>query len=110
MKKLILFLIALIPLIGMAVELPNIRISTDGYQVPITIVCPNSTQPILLAHDGTNRVVSISAQGVLNIVAQTNQIIWGATNNAPANTTNVVKWVSVQVNGDTNSYRLPLYK
>ena len=40
----------------------------------------------------------------------TNQIIWGATNTAPANTSTPVAWISVQVSGRTNAYRMPLYQ
>jgi hypothetical protein len=110
MKRLMPFLAALVPLAGKSMDVPSVRITTDGTSPAITIVAPSGNQPILLAHDGTNRVVSISDKGVLNIAAQTNQIVWGATNTAPANTNNATKWVSVQVAGDTNAYRLPLYK
>jgi hypothetical protein len=37
----------------------------------------------------------------------TNQVTFAGTNSAPANT-NAVKWLSVQVAGETNAYRLPL--
>lgn len=47
-----------------------IKIVFDGSQVPITVVMPNATQPILLAHDGTNRTVSINSLGVLALLHQ----------------------------------------
>jgi len=53
----------------------------------------------------TNLVVT----GQLTVAGTTNQIIFGATNTPPTST-NLVKWVSVQVAGDTNVYRLGLAK
>lgn len=47
--------------------------------------------------------------GGLIISGTTNQLVFSSTNSAPANT-NAVKWVSVQLVGDTNAYRLPLSK
>ncbi len=44
------------------------------------------------------------------IVGTTNQVKFGATNTAPAQAVTVNSWISVQVNGDTAVYRLPLYK
>jgi len=112
MKKIFTLLFAALA-IGASAQttIAPIKIVSDGSQVPITVVMPNATQPILLAHDGTNRVVSINSLGVLSIAATTNQIVFGKTNSAPLNTsTNSMVWVSVQVYGDTNAYRLPLYK
>jgi hypothetical protein len=40
----------------------------------------------------------------------TNQVIFGATNTAPVNTTNPVYWISVQVAGSNNVLRLPVYQ
>lgn len=37
----------------------------------------------------------------------TNQIVFSGTNTAPASTT-IVKWVSVQIAGETNAYRVGL--
>jgi hypothetical protein len=45
---------------------------------------------------------------IINVT--TNQIVWGATNTAPANTSTPVAWISVQVSGRTNTYRMPLYQ
>ena len=42
--------------------------------------------------------------------AKTNQITFWSTNASPANITTPVKWVSVQISGETNMYRLPLYQ
>lgn len=59
----------------------------------------------------------ISTGWFSNLVAQTvtvsgttNQVSFGATNNAPANTANPAYWISVQVAGQTNQFRLPLYQ
>ena len=62
----------------------------------------------------SNQVFSVSSNGIvsgqsLSIYGTTNQIIFGLTNNPPASTT-LVLWVSVQVSGDTNIYRLGLAK
>ena len=54
---------------------------------------------------GTNSV----SGGVLILSGTTNQIVFGATNSAPAST-NVAQWTSVQVSGLTNQFRLPLYQ
>lgn len=40
----------------------------------------------------------------------TNQVVFGATNPPPANPSNVVTWISVQVAGSNNVYRVPLYQ
>lgn len=45
----------------------------------------------------------------LNLVGTTNQLVFGGTNTAPAST-NLVLWISVQVPGDTNAYRIGLAK
>jgi len=43
--------------------------------------------------------------------ATTNHVIFASTNSAPAGSSSTpIRWVSVQVNGDTNAYRLPLYR
>ena len=48
-----------------------------------------------------------AAAGAVTISGTTNQIVFGGTNAAPASTT-LIKWVSVQISGDTNIYRLGL--
>jgi len=66
--------------------------------------------------DVTNIVNQISTNSHAVIAATrlvisgtTNQIIFGATNTPPADT-NLLTWISVQVTGDTNIYRLGLAK
>ena len=89
---------------------------------PMRIV-PDVNYPAVVIHGSTNSVSqaivikneigtagSIGMKGQLSISATTNQLSFGATNSAPVNTTNIAQWVSVQVAGDTNAYRLPLYK
>lgn len=44
------------------------------------------------------------------ISGTTNQVYFGSSNSVPANTATVRKWVSVQITGETNAYRLPLYE
>jgi hypothetical protein len=53
---------------------------------------------------------NLRVPGAVFIAGTTNQIVFGATNSTPSNPTNVLKWISVQVDGDTNAYRSPLYK
>lgn len=50
------------------------------------------------------------ASGRFTIVGTTNQVKFGSTNRPPANASAVVKWISVDVAGETNAYRLPLYE
>lgn len=51
--------------------------------------------------------LSSNKVAALTITGTTNQIIFGGTNAAP-NSTNVIKWVSVRITGETNVYRLGL--
>ncbi len=48
--------------------------------------------------------------GPLTVLSATNQVTFGATASAPADPVLPAAWVSVQVAGDTNSYRIPLFK
>jgi hypothetical protein len=59
--------------------------------------------------DGTKTVYTINTNGSVSIVPTNGAIVFGGTTTAAA-ATNIVGWVGVSVNGDTNSYRLPLYK
>lgn len=54
-------------------------------------------------HSPTN-ALSVSLSGT------TNQVIFGATNTAPVTTATPATWISVQVAGSNNVYRLPLYQ
>lgn len=45
----------------------------------------------------------------MTIVGTTNQLIFGTTNSAPASVVAPTKWISVQINGEATSYRIPLY-
>lgn len=48
--------------------------------------------------------------GYLQIDSTALQIDFGATASAPADKNHVATWVAVSIAGDTNSYRLPLYR
>jgi hypothetical protein len=56
------------------------------------------------------QATGVSTANTFTIVGTTNQVKFGATNSPPANTSNIVDWVSVQVEGRTNAYRTPLYE
>lgn len=53
---------------------------------------------------------TLTIKSNLTVLGTTNQIIFGATNIAPATTATPDKWVSVQISGESTTYRLPLYK
>jgi hypothetical protein len=54
----------------------------------------------------TTNLTSLSA----TLTGTTNQVTFGGTNSAPVNAGAPVRWISVQVTGFTNAYRLPLYQ
>jgi lysophospholipase L1-like esterase len=62
------------------------------------------------ATTGNVQATGVSTANTFTIVGTTNQVKFGATNSPPANTSNIVDWVSVQVEGRTNAYRTPLYE
>ena len=73
-----------------------------------TTVAGNS--PIFsIQNNGTNKVI-FNGSGALALAGTTNQIIFGATNTAPVSSVAAAKWISVQVSGFTNAYRIPLYE
>lgn len=115
MKKLISIL-AIIPVVCVAQGFVHdvvtpIRINGgDGNNSLIKMVSPNQSAPFITASDGTNTIYSVNANGSVLLAATTNVVTYGGTNSAPVNTTNAAVWISVAVKGDTNSYRLPLYK
>ena len=114
MKKLYVFLCLVLGFVAVAqfTTLPQaIRIVAD------------KVNPAFVIHGTTNQIASyftiktengqlfnITSNGVPFSSATTNQMLFAGTNSAPTNTSNPVVWISVQVNGDTNAYRLPLYK
>ena len=114
MKKLISIL-AIIPAVCLAQGFVHdvvtpIRINTgDGNNSEIKIFGTNQNVPFIQIL-GTNTIYAVNPDGSIVTAATTNIVTYGGTNTAPANTTNVAAWVSVAVKGDTNSYRLPLYK
>lgn len=56
------------------------------------------------------RIDYSGAIGAVFIAGTTNQVTFGGTNTAPMITTNAAKWISVQVSGFTNAYRIGLYE
>ncbi len=75
-----------------------------------------SNFPLIIArtNNGTT-VFKVAASGAVTaptytLSGTTNQITFGATNTAPVVTTNAAKWISIQVAGFTNAYRLPIYE
>lgn len=51
-----------------------------------------------------------SPLAAFNIIGTTNQIAFGASNSPPANTSTVRKWISAQITGETNAYRIALFE
>lgn len=115
MKKLISF-IALFPVLVFAQQTLQdpIRVHAKGSSGDTTLCTlvntnANINAPFLICLS-SNQVFAVNNNGSVFIGATTNQVSYGATNSAPVNTSNAVAWISVQVNNDTNVYRLPLYK
>jgi len=97
-------------------EIGPSHITTDGNEPAIRIKAVNQVQPIIYAWDGNTNVLfqisskgSITTYGNLTLNGTTNFIVFGATNTPPNITNYPVMWVSVQVSGQTNTYRMPLY-
>lgn len=59
---------------------------------------------------GSVLMVSAIITNSVTVLGTTNQVVFGATNIAPASAAAPTKWVSVQVSGDAGVYRLPLYQ
>jgi hypothetical protein len=93
-----------LPFTGTYTLATNSGIAT--YSIPISAVPASQAFFQVAAPIGG----SVQVDYPLAVNVTTNQIIWGATNTAPANTSTPVAWVSVQVNGRTNAYRVPLYQ
>lgn len=60
-------------------------------------------------NSSTAGIASDGGTGVY-ILGNNIQFSSSADTTAPAHTNSIVKWISVTVDGDTNAYRLPLYK
>jgi len=102
--------------------------SDDGSWGATTIYSVHATSPQTVNLEGTLSAnlpanpnvtyvnVSYAGHGVENLAGKlvlagtTNQIVFGAVNSAPANTNTITQWISVQVSGMTNLFRLPLYE
>ncbi|MDR3459547.1 MAG: hypothetical protein P4N60_19125 [Verrucomicrobiae bacterium] len=76
---------------------------TDGGVITLTERTSATNTIILNGQTG-----NISAANY-TITGTTNQLIFGGTNAAPLST-NLVRWISVQITGDTNLYKLGLAK
>jgi hypothetical protein len=59
---------------------------------------------------GSVSKAQISSDGQLTLAGTTNQVIFGGTNTPPVSTAAPTKWISVQVQGETAIYRIPLYE
>jgi len=70
----------------------------------------DSALPLIIARNNGTTKFSVSTNGQMSLAGTTNQVTFGATNTAPSVTTNAAKWISVQVSGFTNAYRIPLYE
>jgi alpha-galactosidase len=79
----------------------DIGFATNGYTASV----PANDLSVLIFRPQSP---SLSTQG-LTLSGTTNLITFGATSTPPAST-NPVAWISVNVSGDTNQYRLPLMK
>lgn len=74
----------------------------------------DSALPLLVCRSNQVTVAKVEASGrliipALVIVGSTNQVIFGGTSPGPLSGT-PTKWISVQVQGDPASYRIPLYQ
>jgi len=112
MKKLLISAL-LLPIIAFAD--PQIRpemkiVCGSGQDSAIKIVSSNQSAPFITINDGTNTLFNVNSTGSISLSGTNGQIVFGSTNSLPVTTNIVVAWVKVTVSGDTNSYRLPLYK
>jgi hypothetical protein len=67
----------------------------------------NASGKLFAVANGGSSKFSVANSGTLALGATTNQVTFGGTNPPPASAT-VRKWISVQVAGETNAYRIPL--
>ena len=70
---------------------------------------PNQAVNFIEMDNSSGAAFLVASNGAVGIGALTNQIVFGATNLPPVST-NLTTWVSVQISGDTNIYRLGLAK
>ena len=89
------------------VPVPSYTQTTNSGVVSFTVPMPSSFGWFRMVLP-TLAAVTVNAPITFNVT--TNQITWGATNTAPANTSTPVGWISVQVFGRTNAYRMPIYQ
>lgn len=117
MKKLLLF-IALIPMVAVAQQRNTTPVKIDGgdgMNPLIKLVSTNQQAPFIAINNGTTSILTVQSNGAVSLdsisLANTNgQISFGATNTAPSVSTNANTWVKVSIYGDTNVYKLPLYR
>ena len=106
-------LLCLLPLVafGQQVTSQPVKITADKNYPAISIIgSTNQVASYLTLKNENGTILTITSNGVISSGALTNQLVFASTNNAPATTNAIVVWVSVKVVGDTNAYRLPLYK
>ena len=113
MNKLLVFLMA-VPTVAFAQlqSTPPEQIRTSYYDPAIRIVgSTNQQAAYLTVHNETNALFVLHKEGSIALYSVTNHIKFGATNAAPTGSASTPNcWVSVQISGDTNLYRMPLYK
>jgi len=112
MKKLLISAL-LLPIVAFAE--PQVRseikiLCGSGQDSAIKIISANQSAPFITINDGTNTLFNVNNTGSISLSGTNGQIVFGSTNTAPVTTNVVVAWVAVSVKGDTNAYRLPLYK
>jgi len=112
MKKLLISAL-LLPMIALADPMTSRELKVvcgSGHDNGIKIVGTNQYAPFITINDGLTTIFDVNYQGAVAINATNAKVIFGSTNTAPVTTNVVVAWVAVSVKGDTNAYRLPLYK
>ena len=109
----IYILIALaVPLavVAQIVSVPPQKIVAESNDHAITVIgSTNQVASYISIKNETGTIFKVGS-GDLFLGATTNFVTFGATNNAPTNATTPVYWVAVKINGDTNTYRMPLYR
>ncbi|SRR6266576_289116 len=84
---------------------------SDGFVAPFILNSKSLTNaPLLNLYNASTLVATIDSSGKLTLSGTTNQVTFGATNTAPVSAGAAAKWISVQVSGFTNAYRIPLYE
>ncbi len=100
----------------LAWSIPTSTASTNASQFGAaggTLTVKNGPSLTNIVHFGTMTNAAfrnLTNAGAFTLAGTTNQVTFGASNLPPASAVAPVKWISVQVTGETNAYRLPLYE